>query len=97
MRHTYKLQKNRKYYIINRNQQNITNLYFLERDYYKYQLERCEYTIDIITKYFINIIAIYLRRDQAIGQQLKYIYNSMMNYLHNDKKNYEIILKKINY
>jgi len=94
---TYKLHKDRKYYIINRNLQNITNLYFLERDYYKYQLERCDYTINIIKKHFINVISIYLKRDKGIGEQLKLIYNAIMTYLNNDKNNYEKKLKNINY
>lgn len=94
---TYKLFKDRKYYIKNRNLQNVTNLYFLERDYYKYQLERCIYTINIIKQHFVNIIAIYQQRDKGIGEQLKLIYNAMMTYLHNDKINYEEVLNKVNY
>jgi hypothetical protein len=93
---TYKLYKNRNYYTINRNLQNTTNLYFLERDYYKYQLERCEYTIDIIKKYSINNITTYLTRNPKLGIQLKNIYNQMMDYLHKDKNVYEEKLKKIN-
>jgi hypothetical protein len=93
---TYKLYKNRNYYTINRNLQNTTNLYFLERDYYKYQLERCNYTIDIIKNYSVNNITTYLTRNPQIGIQLKKIYNQMMDYLHKDKNIYEEKLKKIN-
>jgi hypothetical protein len=93
---TYKLYKNRNYYTINRNLQNTTNLYFIERDYYKYQLERCNYTIDIIKNYSVNNITAYLTRNPQIGIQLKSIYNQMMDYLHKDKNIYEEKLKKIN-
>jgi hypothetical protein len=94
---SYKLYKNRKYYIISRNIKNNAHSFFLERDYYKYQLEKCEYTITVIRNHFINNISVYIVKDPAIVQQLKYIYNSMMDYLHKDKKEYEDKLKSIDY
>jgi hypothetical protein len=80
---TYKLYKSRKYYIISRNIKNNAHSYFLERDYYKYQLEKCEYTITVI--------------NPEIVKRLKYIYNAMMDYLHNDKNEYEEKLDAINF
>lgn len=94
---TYKLYKSRKYYIISRNIKNNAHSYFLERDYYKYQLEKCEYTITVIKEHFINTIAIYAVKNPEIVKRLKYIYNAMMDYLHNDKNEYEEKLNAIDF
>jgi hypothetical protein len=94
---TYKLYKNRKYYIISRNIKNNAHSFFLERDWYKYQLEKCDYTIQVIKNHFVNAIAVYMIKDPELVKRLKYIYNSMMDYLHKDKKEYEDKLKSIDY
>jgi hypothetical protein len=94
---TYKLYKSRKYYEISRNIKNNSHSYFLERDYYRYQLEKCDYTIKVIRNHFINAIAIYKTKDPTLVKQLKCIYNYMMELLHKDKKVYEEKLKSIDY
>jgi len=81
---SYKLYKNNKYYIINRNKFNNSHSYFFERDYYKYELEKTEYTMLQIRTYFVPIIIYHLKKNIEIGNKLKIIYNRMMNYLFND-------------
>jgi hypothetical protein len=88
--HSYKLYKNNKYYIINRNKFNNSHSYFFERDYYKYELEKTENTMLQIRTYFVPIILHYQKNNIEIGIKLKLIYNKMMNYLFNDL----IIIKK---
>lgn len=93
----YKLFKNRKYFVMNRLYQNDKHNYFLERDYYRYELEFCKKTIDIIRENFLQVIGIYLKRDISIGEKLKKIYNDMMIYLNKDLINYNKKYESINY
>jgi hypothetical protein len=92
---SYKLYKNRKYYIINRNLLNNAHSYFLERDYYKYELEKTDFTMTNIKNNFLPVIGYQLKYNPHIGTRLKIIYNKMMNYLFNDlmmaKKKFDAI------